>query len=198
MRKPTIPSSGQAAPFTRLKTLVRTNSQARDELMALTDELSAKDWIVLVNSRFSFGLSLEPALVTRFREYVRYLRSIDAQEDRLEMIREHYRELYPEETDEQINERGLRFFKQESIAIGDRAGFLSVLTAQTKAKFKEQELTLAYEKFAMESCALFLKWYADQKAREIAESNVSNADKITQLRQLYFADVDALKVELPE
>jgi len=58
------------------------------------------------------------------------------------------------------------------------------------------------EKFARQTCELFLKWMADQKMRAIAEhTGISNAEKIAQLRQQYFADIDALEksgeVQLP-
>lgn len=70
-----------------------------------------------------------------------------------------------------------------------------------KLELKGREFGLERDKWATQTCELFLKWFADQKARDIAESNASNADKIAQLRQTYFADVDALEksgsVKLP-
>jgi len=66
---------------------------------------------------------------------------------------------------------------------------------------KEEELKLAKDKFERETCELFLKWHKDERAKEIANSNISNETKILQLRQTFFADVDALqqsgKVEIP-
>lgn len=60
---------------------------------------------------------------------------------------------------------------------------------------------LSLDKFQQETCEKFLAWYQDQRARDIAESGASNADKIAQLRATYYADVDALEksgtVELP-
>jgi hypothetical protein len=58
---------------------------------------------------------------------------------------------------------------------------------------KEQQFKFDREKFAVGTCELFLKWFKDEKAKAIASSNVSNAEKISQLRQTYFADVDALE-----
>lgn len=52
-----------------------------------------------------------------------------------------------------------------------------------------------------QTCEKFLAWYQDQRAREIAESNAPNEEKIRRLRSEFFADVDALeksgKVVLP-
>lgn len=66
---------------------------------------------------------------------------------------------------------------------------------------KGEELKLSQQKFQRETCELFLKWYKSQRALEIANSSVGNAEKIEQLRQTFFADVDALEktgsVKLP-
>jgi hypothetical protein len=75
-------------------------------------------------------------------------------------------------------------------------------SARTKAAQKEQELELQREKFQRETCRLFLEWYGDKRAQEIAGSDASNEDKIARLRQTYFASVDALEksgsVKLPD
>lgn len=71
---------------------------------------------------------------------------------------------------------------------------------QTLAQ-KEKELALAREKFETEKLELILKAAQDARVQAIAASDCSNADKIAQLRQTYFADVDALEksgsVQLP-
>lgn len=71
-----------------------------------------------------------------------------------------------------------------------------------KEQGKNRDRKLDQEKFELETCELFLKWSKDARAREIAESNASNAEKIAQLRQTYFADVDELEksgqVKIPE
>ena len=78
---------------------------------------------------------------------------------------------------------------------------LEFVSGQTKAAHKERELRLAEDKFQIEVCEHFLAWFKDAKAREIAESTSSNAEKIAALRQAYFKDVDELqasgKVVLP-
>ncbi|MEO7933218.1 MAG: hypothetical protein ABIT76_08685 [Chthoniobacterales bacterium] len=61
---------------------------------------------------------------------------------------------------------------------------------------------LAREKFEIEACEKILAAVNDAKVRSIAESNVPKAEKIAQLRQEYFADIDALQasgeIELPK
>lgn len=67
---------------------------------------------------------------------------------------------------------------------------------------QQEQLNLMREKFQIECCETFLAWFKDDKARQIAESSSSNADKIAELRREYFKDVDALQqsgqVKLPE
>lgn len=74
--------------------------------------------------------------------------------------------------------------------------------ARDKGKLDVEKLRLSREKFETEACRKFLLWYQDAKAREIAESGMSNAQKIAALRAEYFKDVDALEasggVQLPE
>jgi hypothetical protein len=65
------------------------------------------------------------------------------------------------------------------------------------AKFKDQreagKLQLDKDRFAVATCETFLKWFADKRAQDIASAPISNSEKIAQLRQTYFADVDALQ-----
>jgi hypothetical protein len=71
-----------------------------------------------------------------------------------------------------------------------------------RLKQLQAQLSLDRDKFQQQTCELFLKWSKDAKAREIAESNVSNSEKIAQLRQTYFSDVDELErsgsVQIPK
>jgi hypothetical protein len=180
MRKPTVPPSGQKAPLTKLKDFVRTNAAARDELFALTDEMNSKDWLILVNSRFSFGLSLEPALVTRFREYVGYLQSIDAQNDRLETIREVYAQQFPAETDEQLDARAITHFKRDAVATGDQEAYVEIKslqlmeqTARTKASQKERDLNISDRRVKV------LEQNAARALEIIAEAKKTNAGGLT-------------------
>lgn len=100
-------------------------------------------------------------------------------------------------------------FTQAAIASKDTKKFvdlqylaLSQKTAKTKAVNDRAKLALAREKFEVQTCERFLKWFSDHKARDIAESKLSNAQKIAALRAEYFADVDELEaagtVVLPE
>lgn len=81
------------------------------------------------------------------------------------------------------------------------AKLLVARTAKDKVRQKDEDLSLARENFALKAGTLFLRWFDDRRARDIAESGASNAEKIAALRQLYFADIDELEkageVQLP-
>jgi hypothetical protein len=147
--------------------------------------------------------------------------------NRMELLTQNSEEMLrnfrPDLTEEQVRAFGQRVFTAAAIDQNDPETFLALTKLQLKAahdtqvlglkqtaekrqqralKLKEEELQLSRDKFARETCELFLKWSSDKKARAIAESNVTNAEKIAQLRQTYFADIDALEksgaVKLPE
>lgn len=56
---------------------------------------------------------------------------------------------------------------------------------------KDSQLALDRERFQVDTCEKFLAWHKDERARQIAEGQGSNREKIAALRQLMFADVEA-------
>lgn len=68
-----------------------------------------------------------------------------------------------------------------------------ILSNMMRASSREQSTSIAVDKFRRETCEMFLKWFGDQKAREIAESNAPHEEKIKALRATYYADVDELE-----
>ena len=65
-------------------------------------------------------------------------------------------------------------------------------TDRERLALQSRTVSLDEQKFEIRTCELFAKWYGDERARRIMESNASNAEKIEALRAAYFADVDAL------
>ena len=58
-------------------------------------------------------------------------------------------------------------------------------------ELKARELAIKEEALQVSTCEAFIRWYKDQRAREIADGKGSNAEKIAALRQRMFADVEA-------
>lgn len=67
---------------------------------------------------------------------------------------------------------------------------------------KARDQSLQRDKFEVATCEAILKAVHDKATQDIANAPISNAEKIAQLRQTYFADVDALEksgaVQIPE
>jgi DNA uptake protein ComE-like DNA-binding protein len=74
-------------------------------------------------------------------------------------------------------------------------------SAETKAKFKREELDLKRKQFEMEIAEKMLDEALLRRAQEIAGSGMTQAAKIAAMRKAAFADVDALeasgKIEIP-
>lgn len=115
----------------------------------------------------------------------------------------------PSLSPERIREIGQSLFTMEAVEARDAKGFVdleSLRLAQKSAEFKghieTEKLKLNQAKFEVQTCERFLTWFKDERAREIAGSGMSNAEKIAALRAEFFRDVDALEasgeVELPE
>lgn len=125
-RKDPVLPDGTMRPFTKLVRLVRTNPELREKLFAAWDELHGVKWIRYVNAELGLNLSENTAHVTRFKDYVKYLRAVDLQNDRIEAIRAYYREKFPDETEDQIDNRAILHFKRDAFATGDRDGYIDI------------------------------------------------------------------------
>lgn len=91
---------------------------------------------------------------------------------------------HPELSDEELFRRGQRKFTLMTIAEEDPKGWAMI---QKTARDKEA-VSLDRQKFQRETCELFVKWLADKRAKDIASSDTTNADKIEKLGQLMFGD----------
>jgi len=77
-----------------------------------------------------------------------------------------------------------------------------LMLAGKKEERQTDELRLKRDKFELEFCEKLLSETLRRQADEIANSNLSNADKIAAMRKAAFADVDALQatgeVQIPK
>jgi hypothetical protein len=53
---------------------------------------------------------------------------------------------------------------------------------------RDQVIELSRQKFRRETCELFVKWSADERAKKVVESRANNAEKIEQLGRVMFGD----------
>ena len=79
---------------------------------------------------------------------------------------------------------------------------MDYVSGQTKANHKERELKLAEDKFQIEFCELVLDKAVRDAAERIANSALTQADKIAAMRKAAFKDVEALqasgKLQIPK
>jgi hypothetical protein len=92
------------------------------------------------------------------------------------------KEQFPELSQEQIFALGQKHFAMASIAASDARSWQAV----QKLDLDKKSLALDEQKFQRETAELFLKWYADRRAAEVANSTSSHAEKIARLGQLMF------------
>lgn len=155
------------------------------------------------------GLRVSLRALSEFWSWWQLRERFTAADARTAQIVDLLKERSPDMSPDRIREFGQAVFELEAIAEKDSEAYVSLQSlrlaresAETKGRQKEEELALKKAKFARDTCSLFLKWFKDEKAREIADSNLSNAQKIAALRKTFFADVDALEksgeVTLPE
>lgn len=155
------------------------------------------------------GIRVSVRAIAEFYSWYRLQRRFSDASQRARHVEELLAQKDASLSPERIRELGQVVFTMEALEEGDKKGYVELEylqlareSAKTKAFNEREKLALAREKFEVQSCERFLKWFKDRKAREIAESNLSNSEKIAALRAEYFADVDELEaagtVVLPE
>lgn len=108
-----------------------------------------------------------------------------------DLVLQRMREARPDISPDELHAFGQRFFSEQAIALQDPKSWYLIQRAhrdKEKVALKETELDLAKAKFRRETAELFLAWYADQRARDVAASGASQADKIERLGELMFGE----------
>lgn len=82
--------------------------------------------------------------------------------------------------------------KSQADRIKAEAGREMVEISRQRAEQAETKLKLELDKFARTTCELYLKWYDDQRAKEVVTSGAPRAEQIERLRQLMFPDLEPL------
>lgn len=82
--------------------------------------------------------------------------------------------------------------KSQADRIKAEAGRDMVEIQRKRAEQAEAKLVLEQQKFARQTAELFLKFYEDQRAKEIVATNAPRTVQIEKLRQLMFPDLEPL------
>jgi hypothetical protein len=144
------------------------------------------------------GLQTSAAALSEFLSWYQLRQQLKRNESTVETLLEKLQTSRPDWTADQLEKAGQAFFSALAIEQQDSLTWKRI----QDSKLKLGILQLNRERFQAQTCELFLRWFKEKKARDIAESNLSNADKIAALRQTYFADIDALEqsgqVQIPK
>ena len=165
---------------------ITEQTRLRPPTLAETLEWLAKDGIVVSSGALS-----------SWRSDFLLQRQMEANEAAALAVAQEGREQGWLKTAEEERAAGQAFFSRMAIAQQNPKMFVSV----ERLAIQKDQLAQDKQRLQIQTCETFLTWFADQRAREIADSNLSNADKIARLRQTYFADVEELEksgeVKLP-
>jgi len=144
------------------------------------------------------GLQTSSGALSLFLSWYRLQQRLAVNESTVSQLLEDMKQNDPTLTQQQLEQAGQAFFSKLAIEQEDSLTWKRI----QDAKLKLGLLQLNREKFEVQTCETFLKWFSDKNARDIAESNIPNADKIAALRQTYFKEIDELEksgsVEIPK
>ena len=86
-------------------------------------------------------------------------------------------------------------FTLQAVQANDPETFISLQqldldqrSAETRAKFKREEIDLKRKTFQVKTCELFVAWSADEKAKTILAGSGTNSEKIEALGRAMFPD----------
>lgn len=155
------------------------------------------------------GIKISISTLGDFVSWWRLERRFARAESKAEQIAQMAARLNPEMSPERVRAIAASVFTLEAVESGDAETYVNLEhlrlkreSAEFKGKIDTEKLALAREKFEVQFCEKFLHWYGVRKARSIAESNLSNSEKIAALRAEFFKDVDELErdgsVQLPQ
>lgn len=183
-RKTSIPKNG--APLPPLSRLKRLSKEHRDTIMMWLEDKPQTEVAKLVERNFDISCSSQEvweSTLSRFRTYVLRLPELEARNALAEYIQDRL------ENSTEMPPAQVREFVLETLAvIGDKAQAPEILLPLAKELRQGEELKLERHKVHRETARLFLKWFEDKKAREIAEGSGSRQEKIESLGRAMFPD----------
>lgn len=125
-----------------------------------------------------------PAALSEWLSWYSARAEARASEARVMAFLDEERQLHPELSDAELFAKGQRMFSLLAIATQDPLAWTRVQKVTVLRDVGELER----QKFQRQTCELFVKWAADQRAKDISSSSSTNAEKIEALGQLMFGE----------
>lgn len=130
------------------------------------------------------GVQSSAAALSEFLSWYLLRDQLRKNESTVETVLEQLRGARPDLTESDLFSAGQSFFSALAIEQRDALSWKRV----QDVKVKTEALKLLEKKFQRETCELFLTWSADKRAREVAASGASSAEKIERLGELMFGE----------
>lgn len=130
------------------------------------------------------GLQTSQAALSGFLSWYSLKEQLARNESTVETMLEQLKHSNPELTEAQLFAAGQNYFSMLAIEQRDAKSWKRTQDLRIKA----EALKLEEAKFQRETCELFLKWFEDKRAREVAASGASHSEKIAALGQLVFGE----------
>ncbi|MEY4377274.1 MAG: hypothetical protein RJB26_1824 [Pseudomonadota bacterium] len=123
------------------------------------------------------GIRTSLRALSEFHSWYALRAQLSRNESAVEALMTQLRSEQPDWTPEQVEQAGQSFFTALALQQQDPKAW--AMTQQVQ--LKRQQLALDREKFQRETCELFLQWSQDERAKAIANSPSSHAEKLDQL-----------------
>lgn len=152
--------------------------------MAIADYSRQHTWTQTRAWLKADGLETSEAALSVWFSWFTLQSQLKANANAVDTLLADFKSANPNATPDQVQQVGQAFFTSLALQQQDpKQWFMIQQTA-----IKKEQLSLDRSKFQRETCELFVKWSADQRASAIANSTASNADKIEKLGELMFGE----------
>ncbi len=196
MRKPHAKSVLKTLPFDRQKEIF-----AYLEIHSLEE---AEAWLA------ASGIDTGRSSLSSFRAWFPMSQSLHQAASMGDAVKDILRELPELNLDEhQLSKAGQAIFEAQALVAKDSGLYLALRSrrqmdrsldlqeesGKTKAaqkarslEQKDEEIQIAKQKYQRDTCKLYLKWFSDETAKQIASGGGTNAQKIEQLGKAMFGE----------
>ncbi len=141
------------------------------------------------------GLRVSIRALSEFFSWYRLKQRFEGADSRSQQIEELLRDKNPSMAPAKVREIGQTLFTLEAMESQDAQTFIGLErlkldqdSAKFKAELEREKISISRKRLQLVTCEKFLLWFADARAREIAEGGGTRAQKIEALGAAMFDD----------
>lgn len=178
---PRVKINGRLAAMSKWRDLP---FETREELLEREAKMTAAEWRKWLADKHGIRFSTD-SQVSRARNSHQAEAFLLQRNDRTETFEANFRSHNPDASDEEVRQQVMRFVMMDAAADGD---YREAISAARESREIDAERR-AREKHMRETCELFIKWYDDQRAKDVLAGKATNEEKIEQIGSLIFGDL---------